>query len=251
MNYLVANWKMAPETTTDALRIAAATTTITKKYKKTLTVIAAVPSIYIPTIHTKQKSLTIAAQDVGSATGIAATGSIGTAILKGNKVGYCIVGHSECRVRGDTNEIVKTKIDRLLEKKITPIICVGEKTRDDRGWYLSTVKDQIESALTSVPRPELKRMMIAYEPVWAIGADATREATPEECREMILFIRKIITDLYDIKTAKSIAILYGGSVSEDNAASFVADGAVDGLLVGRVSLDTKRLAKLAERIAHI
>ena len=249
MTMLIANWKMAPETLVGALRLAKSTSTLAKKYKKSLTVIAAVPALYIPSIVSKERSLVIAAQDVAQSATVASTGSIGANLLKGNKVSYCIVGHSECRSAGDTNEIVKTKIVRLIEKKITPIICVGEKVRDEQGWYLSGIKDQIESALSAVPKAMVKRIIIAYEPVWAIGSHAVREATPVECQEMMLFIRKILADLSDHKTATQVSILYGGSVSEDNARAFLDDGGADGLLVGRVSLDAKRFAKLAERIS--
>jgi triosephosphate isomerase len=249
MNMLIANWKMAPDTLLEALRLAKSTATITKKYKKSLTVIAAVPALYIPPIVSKERSLVVAAQDVAPVSTVAATGSIGANLLKGNKVSYCIVGHSECRSAGDTNEIVRAKIERLIEKKITPIICVGEKVRDEQGWYLSGIKDQIESALSAVPKAMVKRIIIAYEPVWAIGSHAVREATPVECQEMMLFIRKILADLSDHKTATQVSILYGGSVSEDNARAFLDDGGADGLLVGRVSLDAKRFAKLAERIS--
>ena len=249
MTMLIANWKMAPETIVGALRLAKSTSTLSKKYKKSLTVIAAVPALYIPSIVSKERSLVIAAQDVAPVATIAATGSIGAGLLKGNKVSYCIVGHSECRSAGDTNEIVRAKIERLIEKKITPIICVGEKVRDEQGWYLSGIKDQIESALSAVPKAMVKRIIIAYEPVWAIGSHAVREATPVECQEMMLFIRKILADLSDHKTATQVSILYGGSVSEDNARAFLDDGGADGLLVGRVSLDAKRFAKLAERIS--
>ncbi len=251
MKLLIANWKMAPSTTVDALRLAQATTTIAKKYKKSLTLIACVPTLYIVPISAKARTLQLGAQDVSKAVSVASTGSIGVALLKSAKLSYCIIGHSECRASGDTNEDVKIKFDQLMEKKISIILCVGEKTRDAQGWYLSTIKDQVESALRDVPKANLKRCIIAYEPVWAIGANAEREATPIECREMIMFIRKLVTDLYDAKTAKQIQIVYGGSVSEENARAFVTDGEADGLLVGRVSLDVKRFSKLAHSLTTL
>lgn len=251
MTILIANWKMAPDTPLGALRLANTTTTLAKKYKKQLLVIAAVPYLYIPSIATKHRALVLAAQDVAMVNEIAATGMVGAAMLKGAKVGYCIVGHSESRARGDTNELVRAKIDRLLEKKIQPILCVGEKSRDAQGWYLSTIKDQVESAFRDIPKATLKRVIVAYEPVWAIGSAADREATPIECREMIMFIRKLVTDLYDAKTAKELQIVYGGSVSEENARAFVTDGEANGLLVGRASLDAKRFSKLAHSLTTL
>jgi len=249
MKLLIANWKMAPETPKQALVLAKATVAIAKKTKKHLHLVVCVPFVYLTSVHTSVRTLVLGAQDVATTTSVASTGKISAPLIKGTGATYCIVGHSETRALGDTNETVKEKVERLLEAKLNPILCVGEKERDSHGWYLSTVKDQIESALGGVAKPQLKRFVIAYEPVWAIGSTATREATPAECTEMIMFIRKILVDMYDEKTARVVSILYGGSVSEENAEAFVTDGGANGLLVGRVSLQSKRFAKLAERIS--
>lgn len=251
MKILVANWKMAPSTPKAALALAKSTMAITKQTKKSLSVIACVPSVYLASVAVSAKSLVLGAQNVSTATDVASTGQISAAILKALKAEHCIIGHSESRATGETNELIREKLDRLVDQKITPILCVGERERDNQGWYLSGIKDQVESALSSIPKAALKRIMIAYEPVWAIGAKAEREATPVECREMVMYIRRLITDMFDEKTARSIPILYGGSVSEDNAAAFVTDGEASGLLVGRVSLDPKRFGKLATRISTI
>lgn len=250
MKFLIANWKMAPETPKQAISLAKATSTIARTSKKHVQMIVCASYVHLSTLRNTTKTLALGAQDVASTTTIASTGKVSAPMLKGLGVTYCIVGHSETRANGDTNEVVKEKINRLLESKLTPILCVGEKERDEHGWYLSTIKDQIESAFFGIAKPSLKRFVVAYEPVWAIGAQATREATPTECQEMILFIRKIIADLYDEKVAKTIPVLYGGSVGEENARAFVTDGDASGLLVGRVSLDPKRFAKIAQRIAQ-
>ncbi len=249
MKLLIGNWKMAPDTAVQAASLAKATATIARTYKKSLSVIVAVPSIHLAAVTKAAKNLPLAGQTIAPTMAVASTGLVSASMLKGAKAGYCIVGHSESRARGETNEIVREQIDCLFEKKIIPILCVGEKERDAQGWYLSVIKDQLESAFADVPKATLKRVVVAYEPVWAIGAQATREATPAECQEMIIFIRKIIADLYDEKVAASIKVLYGGSVSETNAYSFVTDGGADGLLVGRVSLEPKRFAKLAQSIS--
>lgn len=250
MILLVANWKMAPDTPKSASALAKATTTIAKTYKKQVQVVACAPHIHLVGVHAAAKTLLIGSQDVAATAVVASTGNISAAMVKASGATYSIVGHSETRAMGDTNDIVKQKIDQALAAKLTPILCVGEKERDDHGWYLSTIKDQIESAFTGIAKPTLKRFVIAYEPVWAIGATATREATPVECQEMVLFIRKLLSDLYDEKVAKTIPVLYGGSVSEENARAFVTDGGADGLLVGRVSLEPKRFTKIAQRIAQ-
>ncbi len=249
MKVLVGNWKMAPDTLKGAVDLAKKTSTIAKTHKKNLQVIIAVPFPHISLVTKNVKNLGIAAQNISSTINIASTGSVNAAMLKSYGVSYSIVGHSESRALGDTNEMTNEQIKRLLEKKITPILCIGEKSRDAQGWYLSAIKEQIEIALEGVLKASVKKMIIAYEPVWAIGKNASREATPHECFEMIIFIRKIISDIYDEKIAAHIPVLYGGSVDEDNANTFTTDGGADGLLVGRVSLDAKRFSKLAANIS--
>lgn len=242
---------MAPDTAVQAVALAKATNTIARTYKKSVAVIACIPHTHLAGVSKAVKALSLGAQSVAPVTTVASTGMISAAMVKAAGATYSLVGHSESRAYGDTNEIVKEQLNRLLEKKLVPILCVGEKERDAHGWYLSVIKDQLESALQDVPKATLKRTVIAYEPVWAIGVNATREATPVECREMVIFIHKIIADLYDEKTSKSIPVLYGGSVDESNAGTFVREGGADGLLVGRVSLEPKRFVKIAESISKI
>ena len=249
MKFLIANWKMAPETPKQAVSLAKATATVAKSSKKYAQIIVCAPYVHLTSIRAGARTLLLGAQDVAESVSVASTGKISASMVKAAGASYVLVGHSETRASGDTNEMVKEKFDRILEAKLTPILCVGEKERDNHGWYLSTIKDQIESAFAGIAKPQLKKVLIAYEPVWAIGAQAQREATPVECQEMVLFIRKLIADLYDEKTAKALPIVYGGSVTEDNAKAFVTDGDASGLLVGRVSLEPKRFAKIAARIA--
>lgn len=241
---------MAPEKSIQAVSLFKQSNLLAKKYKKTLTMVACAPSVYLQTL-TKQRvsPLGLAAQTVAPVTTIANTGLIQAAMLKDAGVGYCLVGHSESRARGESNDTVSEQVLRLIEKKIIPIICVGEKERDTQGWYLSLVKDQLQSVLAVLPKTAIKNIMIAYEPVWAIGSDAVREATPLECQEMVIFIRKVLADSLGEKPAQSVPILYGGSVNEINAKSFIVDGKAQGLLVGRVSLDIKKFTALAKSIA--
>ncbi|HWC57513.1 MAG TPA: triose-phosphate isomerase [Candidatus Paceibacterota bacterium] len=250
MQWLIGNWKMAPDTVSQAHLLAKATAAIARRNKKKLTVIVCAPFVYFTPLHSAARTLPLGAQDVSASTKTASTGEISGAMLKSQKVGYCIVGHSERRAMGETDAHVKEKINRLLEKNIRPILCVGEKSRDSQGWYLSVIKDQIESAFSGVAKATIKRFIIAYEPVWAVGAAANRVASPSECREMVIFIRKLVADLYDEKTARAVPILYGGSINEENAASFLTSGEAQGLLVGRVSLVPKQLTLLAAHIAN-
>jgi len=238
---------MAPEKNTQAIDLVKKTNDIAKQYKKALSVMVCPPAVFLPmAVKNAKVPLLVGSQGVAASDAVAQTGLISAGMLKDNGAKYCIVGHSEMRARGDSNAVVKDQLSRLFEKKITPILCIGEKTRDAQGWYLSEIKDQLDTAFADLPALQAKKIIIAYEPVWAIGKNAARAATPVECREMMIFIRKMLSDKYDEKTAKSVVILYGGSADEVNAGLFVKEGGAQGFLVGRVSLEPKRLSALAK-----
>ncbi len=244
---IVGNWKMAPEKLTEAQKLAKATLSIAKKHKKN-TFVVCPPFVHIQAVSKISSLLNIGAQTVTDSPEIAQTGLVSAGMIKSYGVKYCIVGHSEIRSRGETNESVKESILRLLEKKIIPIVCVGERERDTQGWYLSEVKEQLESFLSVVPKTSLKNIVVAYEPVWAIGAKAPRVATPMECQEMIIYIRKIISDMHGAKVGDVTRIIYGGSVDEKNAKAFVVEGGAQGFLIGRVSLDVRKVGILANSL---
>lgn len=247
---LALNWKMAPEKTLEAQKLAKGALSLSKRYKKYLSVVVCPPLAHLSMVAKVSKALKVGGQTVAGDQAPAQTGLVSAGMLKAVGASYCIVGHSEARARGETNAMVAAQVQRLLEKKVIPIVCVGEKDRDTQGWYLSEVKDQLESIFSVVPKAALKSIVIAYEPIWAIGKDAVREATPTECREMIIYIRKIITDHSDAKTGDAVRILYGGSVDEKNAKGFITEGTAQGHLVGRISLDPKRLALLAASLSQ-
>lgn len=249
MILLVGNWKMAPEKPEQAEKLTKETLTIAKKYKKTIQFVVC-PTVAHLSIVAKQAKvpLLFGAQNVAMTVAPANTGLVSAAQLKGLGTQYCIVGHSESRARGETNEMVLEQTKRLVEKKIIPIICIGEKTRDAHGWYLSEIKDQLDGIFSSFSKQVLKTIVIAYEPIWAIGTNADRVATPAECREMVIYIRKLISDVHGDKSASTTTILYGGSVNEINAQHFITEGTVQGLLVGRVSLEPKRYELLAKSL---
>jgi len=250
MLYLIGNWKMAPEKSLQAADLVKKTNDIAKQYKNSLVIVICPPAIFLPiAIKNAKAPLLIGAQGVAGSIAVAQTGLTGASMLKDSGAQYVIIGHSEMRARGDSNATVKEQITRIFEKKLTAILCIGEKNRDAQGWYLSEVKEQLETALAGLTSSQLKKIIIAYEPVWAIGAAAVRAATPLECREMVIFIRKLLSDQYGEKLAKTIPILYGGSADEFNARNFVDEGSAQGFLVGRVSLDPKRFSSLAKSIS--
>lgn len=243
---IIANWKMNPSSRKEAETILKTLFSNLKGLKMIDVIICPpFPFIFIKDkLKVKNNRIKFGAQDVFWEKEGSYTGEVSSSMLKDCGVNYVITGHSERRVLGDDNESVNKKIITTLKSQMTPIFCIGEKTRDNNGFYLSFIKKQIEEGLIGVTKSDIKNIIIAYEPIWAIGSSAVREATPTEFIEIRIFIRKVISDIYDIKTANDVKIIYGGSVSINNATSFVKDGGADGLLVGRDSLTPKKFSEI-------
>jgi len=241
---VIANWKMNPQSKKEAEIIFKNIFNNLKNIKKTEVIICPpFPFLFVKG-KVKTKNIKLGSQDVFYEKEGSYTGEVSALMVKDFGVEYVLVGHSERRAIGDTNEIVNKKILAILKSKMNPIFCVGESVRDTNGFYLSFIKQQIIEGLVNVNKPQVKNMVIAYEPIWAIGSSADREATPAEFTEIRIFIKKIITDLYDVKTANEVRIIYGGSVNPLNAESFIKEGRADGLLVGRDSLNPKKFSAI-------
>ncbi len=245
---IVGNWKMNPETLAGATKLAKQTLAKAAKLKKTSVVYCPSATFLAPLAKLKKKEVLLGAQNVFYEKSGAFTGEISPTMLKSLGIGYCIVGHSERRSMGETNEDTAKKVTALLAAGIRPILCIGERARDPEGWHLSGVRDQLEAVISVMPKQKITQLVIAYEPVWAIGKNAAREATPDECREMVIFIRKVLSDFVGAATAQKVTILYGGSVDATNGAFFIREGGVSGLLPGRLSLDAVQFGKLLEAV---
>lgn len=167
------------------------------------------------------------------------TGEVSVKMLEDLGVDYCIIGHSERRQYfGETDETVNKKLKRLFAGPITPILCVGEnlQQREKEEQYL-VVRDQLMGALHGIAPEDAARLVIAYEPVWAIGTGKT--ATPEQAEDMCEFIRNAIEALYGEYAADEVVIQYGGSVKPGNATEIMNMSNIDGALVGGASLNAK------------
>lgn len=165
------------------------------------------------------------------------TGETSVDMLASVNVKYCIVGHSERRKYfGETDEIVNKKIVKLLEKDISPIMCVGETLEQrDSGKHFEVVENQVTNALKDISKEAVaKKIVIAYEPIWAIGTGVT--ATSAQANEMCKFIRDVVSKLYTEKIADMVRIQYGGSVKPENAKEILDSEDIDGALVGGASL---------------
>jgi triosephosphate isomerase len=237
---------MNPESIEEARSIATGLNKKAKKFKGTK-VIVCPPYLYLnelKDIFASQKKISLGAQDIFIGEGMSHTGEISSEMLKNTGVKYIIVGHSEKRELGDTEGIVREKLLGALRSGFKVILCVGEKERSESGQQYRVVQAQIESALMKLPKSFAKKIIIAYEPVWAIGKSESQAMKPEALHEMVIFIKKIMTDMLGAKNIKTLSILYGGSVTKGNAKEIVSSGSVEGLLVGRESLNVENFSEL-------
>lgn len=175
------------------------------------------------------------------------TGEISAKMLKDAGCGFCIIGHSERRTYfGETNETVHKKIKTALKHSLTPIVCVGEKLEErDSGRTFDIISGHVKSALNGFAREDVLKLIIAYEPVWAIGTG--RNATPQQAQEVHSFIRGLIRDAFGEDISSKIRIQYGGSVKPDNIRAIMAGQDVDGALVGGASLKSKDFAEIVRQ----
>lgn len=178
----------------------------------------------------------VGAQNVSENSFGAYTGEISAPMLKSMGVDYCIIGHSERRKYfNESNELLAKKVEKLLDNNIRPIFCCGEQLADrENSKHFDVVKTQIQKALFNLNRDEFINIIIAYEPVWAIGTGVN--ASPEQAQEMHAFIRSLIAEKYGDDVAQEISILYGGSCKPSNAKQLFANLDVDGGLIGGASL---------------
>ena len=184
----------------------------------------------------KDSRIAVGAQNVYFEKSGAYTGEVSADMLADLGVRYVIVGHSERRALfGETDEIVNKKVLAALEAGLNPIICVGETLEQrELGITMELIALQVKSALAGVPAEKLRKCVIAYEPVWAIGTGKT--ATAEQAAEVCTFIRTTVRHLYGARIARSITIQYGGSMKPSNAAELLGQSDIDGGLIGGASL---------------
>lgn len=178
------------------------------------------------------------------------TGEVSPAMIASTGLSYVILGHSERRALGETDDLINKKIVAVTKAKLIAVLCVGEHERDPDGEYLKHIAAQIKVALKGIQKKDLSNIVIAYEPIWAIGKHAIRVASPEDALEVSILIKKTLVGLYGNDGA-NVVILYGGSVDASNAWEFLIKSHVQGLLVGRASLDPKvfgEILKSADKI---
>lgn len=196
----------------------------------------------------KGSSIGVSAQNMHEKDNGAYTGEISADMLKDVGVETVILGHSERREYfGEDDALLARKVRQAISKDMRVIFCFGEQLEERKsGDHFKVVADQLESALFGLPASEWKQLVLAYEPVWAIGTGET--ASPEQAQEMHAFIRNHVAEAYDADVADSVSILYGGSVKPGNAAEIFSKPDVDGGLIGGASLNAADFAAIVAAI---
>ena len=213
---------------------------------KTCDTVLCVPYPIIPAMARaiKDSRIVFGAQDVSVHDKGAYTGEVNAAMLADLGCRYCIVGHSERRAyHGETDSDVNTKVVKLLEQNITPIICVGESLEQrEKELTLEFIEYQVKAALAGLGPKQVTRCVIAYEPIWAIGTGKT--ATAEQAAEVCSAIRAVIRGMFDARVARAVSILYGGSMNASNCDELLAQPDIDGGLIGGASLKPDDFARI-------
>ena len=253
MKLIIGNWKMYPKSLKDAKIIFSSHKKMAKGMKRVKTVVCP-PNVFIGALAgVKGKSAVIAigAQDSFWESEGARTGETSPAMIASIGATHVIIGHSERRLLGETNKMVSQKAALAVQSKLTVVLCVGEKSRNEAGEYFAEVREQLRASIADIPKSMSKRLVVAYEPIWAIGAKASHPATPNDFHEMSILIRRQLVDHFGKVAGFKVPILYGGSVDERNAEGFLKQGGADGLLIGRISLDPQKfgaIIHLAEQV---
>ena len=244
--YIIGNWKEYPDNIKEATKIA---NTLGKQIvKKGVTAVVCPPHVFLQTVGAgiKKGKYVLGSQDLSPLMIGAYTGEVSPKALASLGVKYAIIGHSERREMGESNEVILMKLRAAHAAGIRPILCVGEKSRMDTEKSHAEVEQQV-SILSELSKKDASNTIIAYEPLWAIGAKTA--ATETDALEMRIYIQKVLADMLDEKLMKNVPILYGGAVTAKNAKAFISIGGMHGLLVGRASLEPKSFTAIIKSFA--
>jgi len=194
--------------------------------------------------------LAYGAQDVSPEKPGAFTGDISASMLAKLGCSFVIVGHSERRtIHGESSALVNRKARAVLDHEMVPIVCIGEELAiRESGGHVNHVLTQLRESLAGIHKPDLKKIVIAYEPVWAIGTGRT--ATPQDAQEVCAAIRQELVKIGSAEIAENCRILYGGSVKAINIVEIMKEEDIDGALVGGASLDPEEFARIAKFYAQ-
>ncbi|MEI8061882.1 MAG: triose-phosphate isomerase [bacterium] len=237
---IIGNWKLTPNTLDEAKKRYLETAKAHAKYKSTVDVVVCPPASFIAPLSLlkKSKTVSVGAQNVSFWTTGSKTGEISASQVRSCGATCSIVGHSERRALGETDEVVAEKVAEVVKCGMTAVVCIGETERDEEGAYLEVIKAQIKKGLARISKQEIHRVVIAYEPVWAIGRTDNVAITSHDLHQMAIFIHKYLKEIFGM-AGDLIRIIYGGSVTPENAFDLYQNGGVSGFLPGRSSWDAK------------
>lgn len=248
--YLMAgNWKMN-KTMSEAIVL---TQQLCNQYNRkwdNVDIVVCPPAIDIKSVYTvidfDKTKIAVGAQNVHWEESGAFTGEISIPMIKEAGCEFCIVGHSERRETfNETDTSVNLKVKALIEADIAPIVCVGESlSMRDSGDYVGFIVAQVRAALAGLDEADMKKVVIAYEPIWAIGTGRT--ATPEQAEEVCATIRATIANMFGKGVADACRVLYGGSMNVGNVESLLAQPDIDGGLIGGAALQSDSFRQLIE-----
>ena len=245
---IVANWKAYVGEFNTAKKLVRLAKTLAGKTKVKIVLAPSAPMVGLLAKGNRSK-VEFSAQDVSETTGGAMTGEATAQTYASVGALYSIVGHSERRAQGDTDDVILAKTQHALAHGLTPILCVGEAVRDSEAAYLSVVRGQINAIFEHLSQKERMQMMIAYEPIWAIGKTAAESIASSDLTEMVLYIRKVLGDYLPHKAPARIPILYGGSVEPTNIRDLAGASGVDGFLIGHATVDPVLFAGLVNAVS--
>jgi triosephosphate isomerase (TIM) len=233
---IVGNWKMYVERAEEAKKFAAGLRRKSAAYTNA-DIFLAPPYTLIPLLSNafKNSKIKVGAQNVSQFVDEKRTGEVSAHMAKVAGATFALVGHSERRAMGESNEVVRKQLGDALAAGLTAVLCIGESERDQAGLYLSVITSQLSSALDKLPAVKPGKLVVAYEPVWAIGKAAQDAMKGSELREISIFIKKTLTQYMERAAALKVPILYGGAVEASNARALILEGDVQGLLVGHAS----------------
>lgn len=242
---LLGNWKMN-KTPTEAREFAIEAKPLGKLARANhIDMGVCVPACDLEVVKkTLKNSLIVGAENCHYLEKGAYTGEISIPMLKDLNISWCLIGHSERReYDNETSEKCNLKIKALLANELTPVYCCGESLKTyEENKTKEFVKDQILTGFKDISGEDASKVVIAYEPIWAIGTG--KSASKEIAEDICAYIRKVLRDLYGVKVANKIRILYGGSVKPNNIRDYLLQKDVDGALVGGASLDPKSYKEL-------
>lgn len=247
------NWKMNLHLTEGQALVKATNDYLNQNPVEHVDVIIAPPAYQLSqsVANSSNKMLSIAAQNMAAQDNGAYTGELSASMLLDSGSELVIIGHSERRtIFQEDNGLVNAKIHQALKNNIYPIFCIGESLEQRKnGEHKNHIQKQLDEGLEGVPSDELYRVIIAYEPIWAIGTGET--ASPEQAQDMHAFIRKYLSEKYSAASADETSLLYGGSVKPGNARDLFGQPDIDGALIGGASLDQESfisIIKIGEEI---